>query len=589
MGSYTTATAILEALESAGVTHLFVNLGSDHPAILEAIAKRKQDDTRGLQILTAPNEFVGLCAAQGFFQASGKMQAVLVHVDAGTLALAGAIHNVSRARIPVIILAGTSPITEEGELAGTRNEFIHYLQDTVDQRNIVKGYTVLNHEIRTGRNAKQLILRAAQFSQSEPQGPSYLIASRETFEERLEPYNVDARKWKPVAAKALSPDSIEQIGNALLNAKFPVIITTYLGRVVEAVPELISLAETTGTAVLVRALPGYLNFPHDHKLYVGNHWSEGLKDGVLDEADVVIVVDCDVPWIKSVFKPSTSAVIYHIDSDPLKVNMSLFHIDAELVCQADARVALQQLNQFLSQQDISAQKATIDQRIEKISGIHDAYVDSFKSKEVTPASDEIITPHYALSRLREHIDQDTIVLSEGISNYRPICDVLQRTLPGTYFTSGATALGWSGGAAIGAKLAHPGPDRTVVSICGDGSFLFSIPSTVHWMARRYDAPFLTVILNNRGWKSPMLSALALHGQEGHVGRAASADDLHVTFDPPVDHSAVAVAAGAGFGVAVRRASELDAALARGLETVRGGRAAVIDVWLPKFQVGDRVG
>lgn len=121
MAEYTASSAMLEALEAAGVTHLFVNLGSDHPAIMEAISKRKGDGKQGLKFITAPNEFVGLCAAQGFFQASGKMQAIIVHVDAGTLAMAGALHNVSRARIPVIMIAGTSPITDENELVGTRN------------------------------------------------------------------------------------------------------------------------------------------------------------------------------------------------------------------------------------------------------------------------------------------------------------------------------------------------------------------------------------------------------------------------------------------------------------------------------------
>jgi acetolactate synthase-1/2/3 large subunit len=121
MTNCTTATALLEALVSAGVTHLFVNLGSDHPAILEATSKWGAEGKKDLRFITAPNEFVGLCAAQGFFQASGKMQAILVHVDAGTLAMAGALHNVSRARIPVLMIAGTSPITDENEMVGGRN------------------------------------------------------------------------------------------------------------------------------------------------------------------------------------------------------------------------------------------------------------------------------------------------------------------------------------------------------------------------------------------------------------------------------------------------------------------------------------
>lgn len=143
-----------------------------------------------------------------------------------------------------------NPILFNTELMSSK-EFIHYLQDAGDQRGIVRGYTVYNHEIRTGRNVKQLILRASQFAKSEPQGPSYLIASRECLEERITPYEVDAAKWKPVAPMGLSPSSVKQIAEALLSAKRPVVITTYLGRDVTAVPELVRLCETLGIAVLV--------------------------------------------------------------------------------------------------------------------------------------------------------------------------------------------------------------------------------------------------------------------------------------------------------------------------------------------------
>ncbi|RAO67730.1 uncharacterized protein BHQ10_003742 [Talaromyces amestolkiae] len=584
MSNYTTATAMLEALASAGVSHLFVNLGSDHPAIVEAVSKWQLDNRQGLRFLTAPNEFVGLSAAQGFFQVSGQMQAMLVHVDAGTLAMAGAIHNVSRARIPVIMMAGTSPITEEGEMRGTRNEFIHYIQDNGSQRNIVKGYSVYDHEIRTGKNAKQIILRAAQFAKSEPQGPAYLVASREALEEEIEPYEVNAKKWTPIASSALSPSSVKELGAALLAAENPVVITTYLGRDKAAVHELIKLCESLGIAV-IEALPAHMNFPHTHPLYQGSQWSEGLKESPLDTADVVLVIDCDVPWIKSVFRPAASAKIYHIDCDPLKVNMSLFHIDTELSCQANARTALEQLNEFISGALTAEKNTTVSARTQKLSERHDEYIAQINKLAIVPTNDEVITPHYALSVLRSVLDDSCIVLSEGISNFRPIADVLMRTQPGSYFTSGGTALGWHGGAAIGAKLASP--SSTIVAVTGDGSFLFSLPANVHWMARKYNAPFLTVILNNRGWKSPMLSAITVH-KNGHSSKV-TADQLNVTFDPSCDHSQVAVSAGAGFGVCVEKASEIEGALKKALEVVRGGRAAVVDIRLPKFEVGDRVG
>lgn len=115
----TGAAAILHALEAAGITHLFVNLGSDHPAFLSAFASRQFPK---IQIFTSPNEMNALSAASGFAQLTGNPAAVLVHVECGTQGLAGAVHNVSKGRIPVMILAGTVPVTMEGELMGSRNE-----------------------------------------------------------------------------------------------------------------------------------------------------------------------------------------------------------------------------------------------------------------------------------------------------------------------------------------------------------------------------------------------------------------------------------------------------------------------------------
>jgi hypothetical protein len=102
----------------------------------------------------------------------------------------------------------------------------------------------------------------------------------------------------------------------------------------------------------------------------------------------------------------------------------------------------------------------------------------------------------------------------------------------------AGGLGWAGGAAVGAKLAAPG--RVVVALVGDGSFLFGIPSSAQWVARRYGAPALTILYDNRGWAAPKFSALRLHPD----GAAAANDDFPVSLEPEVDMPAVARASAA---------------------------------------------
>ena len=93
-----------------------------------------------------------------------------MHVDGGTQNLGGEVSNAMRGYIPVLIFAGASPYTLEGELPGSRNEFIHWIQDARDQRGILRGFVKYDNEIRTGRNVKQLVHRALQIARSDPAG-----------------------------------------------------------------------------------------------------------------------------------------------------------------------------------------------------------------------------------------------------------------------------------------------------------------------------------------------------------------------------------------------------------------------------------
>jgi acetolactate synthase-1/2/3 large subunit len=116
----------------------------------------------------------------------------------------------------------------------------------------------------------------------------------------------------------------------------------------------------------------------------------------------------------------------------------------------------------------------------------------------------------------------------------------------------------------------------VVSLVGDGSFLFSVPSSAIWVQRRYDAPALTVIYDNGGWQGPKFSTLQVHPD----GVAAATGEFPVSLAPTVDLPGVALAAGAGFGVTVTDPAELPQVLKDALAAVQAGRSAVVSVRLP---------
>jgi thiamine pyrophosphate-dependent acetolactate synthase large subunit-like protein len=82
---FTTSSIFLRTLADAGVTHAFVNWGSDHPALLEDIERQRVENGQALpKIVTCPNEMVALSCAQGYAQVTGKPAAVFIHVDVGT-------------------------------------------------------------------------------------------------------------------------------------------------------------------------------------------------------------------------------------------------------------------------------------------------------------------------------------------------------------------------------------------------------------------------------------------------------------------------------------------------------------------------
>ena len=558
---YTGASAMIEALVDAGVSYLFVNLGSDHPGIVEAIAQARATGKPVPKIVTCPNEMVALTCAQGFVQISGRPQAVLVHVDCGTQAMAGAIHNVAKCRVPVLIFAGASPYTQEGELKGGRNEFIHWLQDVPDQRGILRGYMKYENELRTGRNIKQMIHRALQIASSDPKGPAYLMAAREVFEEEIPPVSVDPARWQPIAPQPLPEGGLTELVNSLLAAKRPLVVTSYLGRNPEAVEELVRLADRLGIGVL-ESSPSYLNFPSDHPCYVGQQGNEHMQNPSLAEADLVLVLDSDVPWIPAFNKPAEGAKICHIDIDPLKERTPLWYISAAQVFRADCATALRQINERLT--------GATENSLPGDSMMHG----SPNWPGANRSQADVITAEYLTACVRRQIDRDTVIVNEGITNFSAINNHIGCTKPGTRFTSGASSLGWNGGASIGMKLACP--DKTVVCLTGDGSYMFSVPSTVHWMARKYQTPFLTVIYNNRGWRAPKFSMLAVHPH----GYASKAQDIDVAFDPPPDYSGIAAAAGGAYAKIVKAVDEVEPAIAEALKVVREEkRCAVLDVWL----------
>jgi acetolactate synthase-1/2/3 large subunit len=333
------------------------------------------------------------------------------------------------------------------------------------------------------------------------------------------------------------------------------------------VGQLVEFCERLAIPV-IESNASYMNFPGNHPLHLGF-----LGGDLLSDADVILTIDADVPWVPTLKRPEVDCRVFCIDIDPLKSDIPLWHVPAVASYQADSYFALTQLNQYAK--NMQWNDELIKSRRDRCAQIHRQLRHKWKEKETRPANG-VITPEWLAACLRNVIDDETVVMNETITNAMAVSQGLPRNKPGTVFANGGSSLGWSGGAALGAKLASP--DKTVVSLVGDGSYIFSIPSAVYWMSRRYQAPFLTVIYNNNGWNATKNNYLKLYPD----GVAHRDDRYWVNFDQPADLAGIAEAAGGALALTVSDPDQLQEALEKGMEAVKSGRSAVIDVQLPRI-------
>jgi acetolactate synthase I/II/III large subunit len=555
----TTARRLLEEAGRLGIEYIFTNLGSDHPAFIEAFADIDVQGGKMPRIIVCPHEMTALSAAHGYAMRTRRAQMVLVHVDVGTQNLGCSIHNAARGRVPAIVVAGLSPISTSGERTGARSEFIHYTQDSTRQHEICGQYMKWSYELRAPEMVDQVLLRGIQLATTAPQGPVYLTGAREVWDEPATSAQQPLRHWTPAQEPGPPQAGVSELHQALWSARRPLVITTYLGRQPEAVKRLAELSRRIGIAVC-EVNPQYVNFPGDHPNHVGYR-----RNTLVDEADLILMLDVDVPWIVSKVKPRPDARLFHIDCDALKPDMGFWHFPAERIWQGDSLAALDQLLALAPDNPNE-----IARRKEREAWIADAKA-RLALPDMPARAGDAIDIQQLSEAVAALVNERTIVVFEEPTATDRVLHSLRMRRPGSYYANGGSGLGWSINAAIGLKLADP--QAEVITLVGDGSFVFGVPSSAYWVSETYNAPQLTIIFNNGGWNAPKTSTLLVHPE----GTAKRNDRYWITVGARARLAEVAAAAGGAAAFRVSKAAELEATLQEALAIVRGGRSAVVDV------------
>jgi acetolactate synthase-1/2/3 large subunit len=475
----------------------------------------------------------------------------MVHVNVGTANGLGPLIASSRGRVPILFSAGRTPVTEEGNPA-SRAGYIHWGQESFDQATMLREYVKWDYELRTADQLETVVDRALAMAMTEPKGPTYLTLPREVMAAQMESVRFNAYHRYDLPTFVPDPEKIREAAGLIANAAFPLIITSSAGRSMKAVKALVDLAET-GAIAVVSAFPEYMNFPPEHPCYQGT-----ISEPILPKADVILVIDSDVPWHPKRGKPVDSARIIQAGIDPLYSRYPIRGFPSDLTIQGEPFLVLSELLKALKSYQGGDQKK-IDSRMKELEASHDEIKETWEAS-VRKSSDPPGLEFPLVShQVRKILDDETIVVDEAIGG------MLNRSAnrPGSYFGSPhAGFLGWCLGAALGVKLGQPG--KTVIATVGDGSYMFGVPSASHFVSNAYGLPILFIVYNNQCYRAVKWATHELYpdGRAAHQNRYPLSD-----LQPTADFEKICEAFG-GYGERVESPDQVGPAIERALHAVR---------------------
>jgi acetolactate synthase-1/2/3 large subunit len=406
--------------------------------------------------------------------------------------------------------------------------------------------------------------------ESDPKGPVFMMLPRETLAEELDgPGSVEfpRKTYGPVRAGGIEPERAAAVAMALMAAEHPIAITAYLGRKSEAVALLDVLASECGIRVVeYNGLD--LNIPHDSPCFAGFD-----PVAAMERADLGLLLDIDVPFIPK-FAPRATALRWiQIDIDALKNDFPMWGFAAEMRIQGDCAIVLRQVLEAVRVRADLAYRERIAERVAGFAAERAARQRRVETAASEPGKRDAISPDYLCATLNTRLKPDDIVLNEAIKSTLAVQEQIPRIRPRSYVGLGGAGLGYSGGMALGLKLARP--ERRVVQIVGDGSYHFSAPDSVYATAQQYQLPIFTIVLDNRGWQAVKSSVMRVYPK----GAAAESDNFLSRLESGRQGEErrleeVATAFGA-YGECVREPEEMPAAIDRCFAALADGRSAVL--------------
>ena len=525
------ADAIVKALEKEGVEVAFGIPGGAIMEVYDALY-----DSSITHIL-ARHEQGAVHMADGYARATGKVGIAFATSGPGATNTVTGIATAYMDSSPIIVFTGQVPRAMIGNDA---------FQEA-DITGITMPITKHNYPVTDEKEVLRIIKEAFHIASTGRPGPVLIDLPKDVTQADIEfdyPDKVDIIGYKPKIQG--HPRQIKRAVELIMKSERPIILAGGGVRISDAHQEVLELAEKI-PAFVVTTLMGKGAIPEEHPLCLGFIGMHGTKYGnyAVMDADLIIAVGCRFSdrTVGKFDEFAPNAKIIHIDIDPAEIGKNV-RVDVPIV--GDAKHVLREIIKLI---DFKARK----EWFEHVSELRRKYPLKYEFRE------GVIKPQFVIEKIYE-IFPDAIVTTEVGQNQMWAAQYFKVKYPRQFITSGGLGtMGFGFPAAIGAKVAFP--DKVVIDIAGDGSFLMNIQELA--TAVDYGINVIVCILNNA------YLGMVRQWQELFYDKRYSATRLRY---PEMSFEKIAKGFGA-HGITVEKPSEVEDALKEASEV---DRPVVID-------------
>ncbi|MFV0383065.1 thiamine pyrophosphate-requiring protein [Paracoccus sp. (in: a-proteobacteria)] len=549
--------AMFGKLKSLGVDYVFANSGTDFPPIIEGLIDARRRGVALPAAVTVPHEMAAISMAHGYYQITGRMQAVMLHTNVGLSNGATGAINASCDQIPVMLMSGRTPVMEKDRF-GARTVPIGWGQEMFDQTALVREASKWDYELRFPEQISDLFDRGWAIANSTPKGPVYLGLPREVLCQTVPPDGLDRPASMAPVITAPDPTALHRAAALLAGAQTPLIISQR-GAGSQVAFDALSDFVTDRAMPLSHYWANQLSIPMAHPMQIGVN-----PETMLAEADVVLVLNSLAPWWPDKVRLRRDVRVIHLGPDPLFARTPVRNFRADVTLAGETGPTLLALIEAM--RDQPRDEAMIAARRDRIAALSD---DTRRA---------VIAAAEAGNRAPMTKDWVSLCLGRAIAGRKAtVFQELGCPLPPlnldahlSYFQDPHSGgLGWGFGAALGAQLAEP--DRLVFATMGDGSYMFSNPTVCHQIAEAMGLPVIVLVLNNQEWGAVRASVQGLYPD----GLAARANEVPLTALQPSPDFTLTAQASRAHAETVSEGAALPAALDRAIRIATTERRHVL--------------